>query len=208
MRRLLALGALGLCATSAGAQRRHYDDATTYWLSLSGGIANLQGVRDGRTNSIWAFGDAYPMRLTFARNIGSGNSIGLQYTYMRAPLVYRAPNGCGNCDAHATIAAYGPMLRLGGSGGTIHEVFEAFAGVMQYGSFTTDDGNAPLPPARPDRDFAFSFNFGIGYEMRRDLGFDLTFTQMRAMHEHTNLPNDVSTLAQHAALLFGVRMGF
>ena len=204
----MAITALGVCASSASAQRRDSYRGPANWISLSSGILLLNGVRDGRTQSVWGFGNAYPMRLSLERDIGGGNSIGAQFSYVRAPLVYRSQASCGTCNAHATIATYGPMLRLGGSGGTFHEVLEAFAGVLQYGNFTTDDGNITLPPTKPDRDFAFSFNIGVGYSMRRDLAVDVTLAQLRVLHQRTNLPNDAQTLTQHTGVLVAVRMGF
>src|SRR4029079_10023821 len=189
--------ALVLCAYSAGAQRRDAYRGPANWISGSSGILLMNGVRDGTTGTQWGFGDAYPLQLALARDIGGGNSIGAQVTYIRAPLVYRSQTTCGLCDSHATIATYGPMRQLGGSGGVVHEVLEVFAGILQYGNFTSDDDKTPLPPTKPDRDFAFSYNVGLGYEIRSDWSAQITLAQLRALHQRTGLPNDAQTFSQH-----------
>jgi hypothetical protein len=207
MRTIILAALLALIAGPLEAQRRAPStrDPST-WMSLSGGYMGLSNVVDGSTESTWEFGGGWPLRLSLERALGNGASVGVQTTYLRVPLVYSSNGPCGNCNAHATVATYGPMLRIG-RGRTFYQTFEFFAGIMQYGNFTGDDGEGTLPPSSPNRDFAFSVGYGFGYALRRDMAIELTTSYLDAVHERTNLPGNARTLIQHTTLMLGLRVG-
>jgi hypothetical protein len=217
MRIPFLLLALVLAAPLARAQGRRGPDGRRFgrgpstWLSVSSGYTFMNAVPDGRTASTWDFGNAWPLRASLERTIG-GNSVGIEAMYIRAPLLYRSANCFGSCSAHGTAAAYGPILRLGGGGGGrgggVYQVLEAFGGVMQYGNFTEDRTGLPLPPDKPDHDFAFSLGIGMGYPLGSDFALELMLSQMHALHERTNLLPNAQTMVQHTSLTLALRIGY
>jgi hypothetical protein len=207
MRNLPLAALLATLAVPAHAQRRAPSTrGPSTWISLSGGYMGLNNVADGSTGSTWEFGSGWPLRVSVERSLGNGASLGVQTTYMRVPLVYVSSGSCADCNAHATVATYGPTLRIGG-GRTFYQAFEFFAGIMQYGNFTDDDGGATLPPASPNRDFAFSVGYGFGYALGRDMALELMSSYIDAVHERTNLPGNARTLIQHTTFMLGFRLG-
>jgi len=208
MRYLALLTTLLLTSPVAHAQRPGAPARTpSTWLGLSGGMLLMGNVQDGTTGSSWDFSNAWPIRISLERSMGRGGSLGAQFTYARAPLRYSSSGPCSSCNAHATVATYGPLLRIG-AGQTWHQVLELFAGVMQYGGFTEDGSELTLPPDSPNRDFAFSVGYGIGYPIGTDWELELMTSYLSAVHERTSLAGNVQTLAQHTTLMVGLRMGF
>lgn len=205
MRILALLLSVGLLAAPAQAQRRGAGEPSI-WLSVSGGYLWLASVPDGATQSDWQFGDGFPWRLSVEKSFGEA-SVGLAATWLRAPLRYVAPSSCGSCDAHASVAYYGPVLRLASNRGW-HYVIELGAGVMQYGSFTEDATGARLPPVGANRDFALSFGWGLGYAFSRDWASELVWTNISTFHDRDNLPGNVTTHRQHRQARVGLRIGY
>jgi hypothetical protein len=212
--RILAVVGLAVAVSHADAQRRRggFSQGPTNWLAVSGGISIMNAVPDGRTSSTWDFGNGFPLRASIEHSLGGGNSIGLEGSYVRAPLLYTSfgSGACGACNAHATVASYGPVLRLGEPRyqGGFYQVLELFAGVLQYGNFTEDASGQTLPPNQPDKDFAFSIGFGLGHSIGRDFAIELNTSQMRAIHERTGLLGNAQTTITHTLFLLGLRMGF
>ncbi len=166
----------------------------------------MQRVADGSTDSNWDFSNGWPLRVSLERSLGSGATLGVQLTYVRVPLRYNSSATCGSCDAHATVASYGPILRVG-AGSSWYRVFQLFAGVLQYGSFTQDHTNVSLPPAHPNRDLAFSAGYGFGVPLGRDWALEIMPSYLLAVHERTNLPGNASSVARHWQTLLTLRMG-
>jgi hypothetical protein len=105
------------------------------------------------------------------------------------------------------VATYGPLFRIG-AGRSWHQIVEFFAGVIQYGNFTEDGSELTLPPSSPNRDFAFSVGYGIGYPLGRDWELEIVSSYLSGIHERTGLAGNAPTLIQHTTLMLGVRMGF
>ncbi|HEX7122846.1 MAG TPA: outer membrane beta-barrel protein [Gemmatimonadaceae bacterium] len=205
MRVLSLLLVLGVLAAPAQAQRGGSDEPSI-WLSASAGYLWLATVPDGATQSDWRFGDGFPWRLSVEKSLG-GASLGLAAMWMRAPLRYVSPASCGSCDAHATVAYYGPVFRLA-SNRSWHTILELGAGVMQYGSFTEDATGARLPPTSGNRDFALSFGWGVGYAFSRDWALEIVWTSISTFHERDNLPGNVTTHREHRQARVGLRIGY
>jgi hypothetical protein len=207
MRFLLSCFALALVATGASAQRGRAGDTPSIWMSVSGGYLLMANVPDGSTGANWGFGDGWPFRLSLEKTIRTGTSVGVSFLRLRAPLLYVAPTGCGTCNAHATVAMYGAVLRLE-SGRGFNQVFELGAGAMQYGDFREDDTGDALPPDEANLDFAFSLGLGIAVPLWRDWAIEVMGTSINAVHERANLPNNAQTMRQHNLLRAGLRVGF
>lgn len=207
MRFLLVLTACVTIPRVAPAQDLEMPRDPSLWLSLSSGYLMLQTVVDGTTSSAWHFGDGMPMRISVEKALSGSTSLGIAAMWIRAPLSYRSPATCGVCDAHAAVAYYGPVLRIGRDA-AFYQLLEISAGVMQYGSFVEDESGLRLPPAKTNRDFAFEFGTGLGYSWRPDWELELTASLISAMHERDNLPGDARALLQHRMFRLALRVGY
>lgn len=202
---LAALAAL--LSGSAQAQRpRDLSSPPRVWLSLSGGHIWLADVPDGSTNANWRFGDGWPLRISLEASVGQTASLGVAAMWLRAPVLY-VSSACGQCNAHASVAYYGPHFRFGGGRG-LHQVVEIGAGVMQYGNFEVDATGEAMPPDDPNYDFAYSLGAGVGYGFARDWAMELVFTNVNAVHERRNLLANTQSVRSHRAIRMGLRVGF
>ncbi|MBV6521020.1 MAG: hypothetical protein MNPFHGCM_01143 [Gemmatimonadaceae bacterium] len=187
----------------------------TFWLSVGTGILLLAPVWDGNSQSLWDFGDGFPLTFAVEREFGSGLSAGLAGSYTRAPLVYSgtgsnsACDGSIRCNAHATVATYGAVFRGGGTSGQtgMYQFFRLFLGAIQYGAFEQDSPRRKLPPGGANKDLLFSAGYGFGYAFTGDWRLELTGEYMNGVHERDNLPGNVQTLARHYSIGLGLRVG-
>lgn len=206
MRTFLMLSALVLLPATLRAQDGGAREPR-FWLSLGGGYLMLQHVDDGGTNARWDFGDGWPMRISIERSVSRSATLGVAAMWIRAPLTYRSVDSCGVCDAHAAVAYYGPMFRMGRDA-TFYQFLEVSAGVMQYGSFEHDDTGARLPPVSTNRDFAFALATGLGYALRPDWELEFSGSLINAVHERDGLPGNAPTMRQHRLFRLGLRVGY
>ena len=142
MHRLL-VGTLAIVVTTAplsaaaqlypvGAQRE-----PTAWVGLGVGAFNAGEVADGKTSSIWDFGNRTTpqYRLSLERAMRGGMSLGLMGSYVRAPITYRgsadprAPS-CLACDAKVDVYSLYALFHAGGGPG-FHQVVGSRPGCDQ-----------------------------------------------------------------------------
>jgi hypothetical protein len=206
MRSILCVALLLAGTPGAVRAQRERSPEPSVWLSLGTGYLNLQSVADGATASGWDFGDGWSWRLSLEKALGATASLGLSAMWIRAPLRYQSAS-CGLCDAHASVAYYGPVFRYA-PGDRLRQLFEASAGVMQYGSFVEDGTGARLPPERANRDLAFGLGWGLGWGLRPDWEVEVIATRIYAQHERENLPGNTPTLRQHSLIRAGLRIGY
>jgi len=174
------------------------------WLSVGVGYMALQDVADGTTQSVWAFGTTFPYRLSLERSLGRGISAGAAVLWVRAPLFAWGP--C-SCNAHNTVAMYGPVFRLL-NGREWKQVVEITVGVMQYGNFVEDATGARIEPVKANRDFAFGIGYGIAYEVSPGWEVELVTTGINSFHERRGLANNDNTQSRHASVRLGLRLGY
>lgn len=167
----------------------------------------LANVPDGATNANWRFGDGWPLQLGLERPLGRSSGIGVHAMWLRAPVLYTSPSSCGQCNAHATLAYYGPYFRTG-MGRGVYQVLEIGAGVMQYGNFEEDATGQALPPESPNLDFAYNLGIGAGYSLAADWAMEVVFSNLNAVHERRNLPANSPSVRNHRFLRLGLRIGF
>ena len=206
MRSLLlsaALVALPLGALAQGTERR----PPRFWLSLGSGYLMLQPVDDGGSSARWDFGDGWPMQVSLEKAVSPSATIGVAAMWIRAPLTYRSAASCGVCDAHATVAYYGPLFSMGRDG-PFYQFLEVSAGVIQYGSFEHEDSGLRLPPADTNHDFAFALGTGLGWALRPDWQLELGASLINAVHERANLPGNTQTMRQHRMFRLALRVGY
>lgn len=189
------------------------DKEATNWASFGTGYLQLAAVADGSTLANWDFGGGFPITFSLEHVVGSGITLGVAGSYIRAPLVYfgtTSNGGCSSCNAHGTVATYGLVLHSGGaSGGSkFYRLFRLFVGGIQFGSFEEDATKQTLPPDRANIDFLFSGGYGFGYALARDWHLELSADYMNSIHERKNLPNNVQTLSRHYLINLGLRVGF
>lgn len=183
----------------------------TYWMTVGTGLALLDQVDDGNTQSLWDFGQAFPLTFAIERVVGSSVSAGIAGSYSRVPLVYvGSANGCTQCDAHATVATYGAVVLSGGVGSQagVYQLFRLFLGAIQYGNFEQDSPRQALPPDGANIDFLFSAGYGFGYAIARDWRVELTGESTYSIHERDKLPGNAQTLSRHYVIGLGLRVGF
>jgi hypothetical protein len=207
MRFVLLVAALAASTPGVTRAQQGIPREPTVWLTLGSGYLNLASVADGATASGWDFGDGWSWRLSVEKALGSSAALGVHAMWMRAPLRYQSSASCGACDAHATVAYYGPVFRYG-RGDRFHQLFEASVGVMQYGSFVEDGTGNRLPPERANRDFAFSLGWGLGWAFRPDWQLEVIGSRIYAQHERGDLPGNTQTLRQHFVIRAGLRIGY
>lgn len=209
-RSLLTLLALTVAFAPAEAQRRRFPtgDTPKWWGSVWGGYQWANTVSDRSTAAHWNFDAGWMFRGTLEREVATNTAIGVAFNYTRMPLTFNsftAAGGCLRCDADATIATYGLLLRNGGGPG-LHVVYELFAGAMQFSKFTFSD------PAQnrgdiSDIDFAFSGGTGFGYGMSQDFQVIALYEMGRNIHESSGSQNTRRLTTHHIARV-GLRVGF
>ncbi len=129
------------------------------------------------------------------------------------PLVFRgfASPGSGTkcvagCDATATIASFGLLLRNGGNRG-LRPVFEGFLGATQFTNFEFESAaDRPNPEIR-NTDFAFAFGTGFGYSLSRDFQLIALYEVSRNVHDRAEQLVGARRITQHYATRVGLRVG-
>jgi hypothetical protein len=202
------LSTLASSALPAGAQRRREPPEPKYWLSVSTGYLWLPEVRDGATLSTWHFGDAFPVGVALEKSLRGDMSLGLAFARARVPLTYRSES-LGRRSAHATVASYGPVLRIRrGAWDALGATLELQPGIVQYGNFQDDLTGEPLPPERANRDFAFTMGYVWSVRFRVDWAFEFGSNVILVFHDRTGLEGDERSLNRHSLLRLAVRLGF
>lgn len=209
-RSLLTLLPLTVAFAPAEAQRGRFPttNAPKWWGSAWGGYQWSNTVSDRSTGAHWNFDAGWMVRGTLERQVAANTAVGLAFNYSRMPLTFNSfvpAGGCVRCDAKATIASYGLLLRNGGGRG-LHAVYELFVGAMQFGKFTFSD------PAQSrgdisDIDLAFSAGTGFGYAMSQDFQVIALYELGRNVHESSGIQN-ARRLTRHSTTRIGLRVGF
>lgn len=147
------------------------------WVSLSGGLYDMQDFHGGDDGGYWSWGDGVQLRGSIERSIRRDMTVGLTGGFARLPLT-NSGGACSGCEGDATIWQAMGTLRLGG-GGTIgfHSVFEASAGAAGFANIErgTDPLSFPGNVTTPEHDVvpAFSAAYGAGYTLTRGLEISL-----------------------------------
>jgi hypothetical protein len=217
--------ALVPAAVAARAQILRIDAARepTVWLSAGPGYEQFgRDVYDGRTQSVWRFGNGFQYRASIEKTISNQSAIGVAATYGRMPLRYYAlgpatPNidgaptsacGAGNgCRAHAQVGSLGVTFHVGGGARTgIFQVIEGTAGVTRYANFREDASDATLGPDA-NLDASLTVGYGVGYTLSRAVQISLVQDYSTVLHERTGLPSGQSALGQMYTTRLSVRLG-
>jgi hypothetical protein len=220
--RSIAIGffILVACADALSAQRRIPGlrvQEPSIWITGGAGLFTGNGVNDGRSGSVWDFGNAtnFQYRGSLEKTIGTQSSIGLTGTYVRVPFTYRgpaiAPPGggatCGSCEAHLDMMTLSLGVHIGGGAG-FHQVIEGNAGVVRYTNLKRDADGADLAPRGGNMDPIFSAGYGFGYGFNERTTINLVQDYGIALHEKTGLANGERNTNSVRTLRFAVRFGF
>lgn len=225
MRRILfAFLMVVFVAGSLGAQiRRPRVYATgepASWLTAGIGGFTGTGVNDGRTASMWDFGNStnWQYRASLEKTVGTGgSSFGVSGSYARVPFVYTADlltplpgnvsgTRCGGCDAHLDMMTLLATFHSGAGQG-FHQVIELNGGIVAYQNLKRDSDKATLAGGR-NIDPLFSIGYGIGYGFSDRTQVDFVPDYAIAIHERSGLSNGVSNTNSMRSLRFTLRMGF
>lgn len=203
-----------LLSGTAGAQIVRAPGASSdprYYLSAGLGLLSVADVRDGRTQSRWAFSEGLQYRGSAEVAIGRGSSVGAVVTYARLPLTYLTDdqtNPCSpRCEARATMWSVAGAFHAGGGVG-LHQVIDATIGVASFTDFRADGGaKAGLPPAGGDRDFLFTVGYGFGWGLSPGLSLSLVQEFGATLHQRDGLPGGQSSMTQQRVFRLTVRAG-
>ena len=77
----------------------------TYWMSLGTGFILLDQVDDGNTQSLWDFGQGFPLTFSIERAFGSSISAGLAGSYTRVGFAVTVPRVPTVKDTRSTAPA-------------------------------------------------------------------------------------------------------
>ena len=186
----------------------------TWWGSVWGGYQWSNPVSDNRSAAIWRFDSGWGFRGTLERELGGSTAIGVAFNYVRMPLSFRGfatPGGgtacASGCEATATMASYGLVLRNGGGRG-LHPVVEGFLGAMQFNNFDFDVASEAPSGEISNTDLAFSVGAGFGYSLSRDFQVIALYDIGRNVHERSNQTFGANRITQHYATRVGLRVGF
>jgi hypothetical protein len=189
-----------------------------YWFSA--GVAGFSGngVNDGRTGSVWDFGNSLNLqyRASLETSVGNGSSIGIAGTYARVPFVYYsngivpgagACTGVNGCDAHLDMTSIVGVFRAG-TGVGFHQVIELSGGIVAYQNLREDGTKTKLPPTTGNIDPYFALGYGLGYGLSDRTQINFVPDYAIGLHERSGLSNGVSNTNSTRSLRLSLRMGF
>ena len=179
------------------------------FLSLGAGLYQLNGIRDGTTNTEWRFDATLQYRASIEYALRNQSAFGVAGTYARVPLDYRDLNSiigaCAQCEADATIWTAVVFFRAGGGEG-FHQIIEVGAGATGYQDFESEDGER-LAPLETDMDITLSVGYGFGYGFSNRLALFLVQSADQSLHQKGESSNDGTSSAQHYVTRIGLRYG-
>jgi hypothetical protein len=186
----------------------------TAWFSAGVGAFNAGHVVDGKTGTVWDFGNRTTpqYRLSLEQALRGSVSLGLAGTFVRAPISYTSrPEAlpevplCAPCHAEVDVYSLYAMFHAGGGTG-FHQVIEAGAGVTGYQNFRLEDGGDRLPPSA-ERDFAFVFGYGFGYALSPRAAVNLVQEYGLNIHETRGTTSGDSNTLRFGNTRLSVRLG-
>jgi hypothetical protein len=202
--------ALGL-ATPVSAQVFRIQREPAAWIGLGVGAFNAGDVADGKTGTVWDFGEATSAqyRVSLEKALRGQSAFGLTGTYVRAPIIYRGdavdPASCGACDAHVDLYGLYAAFHAGGGLG-FHHVLDAGAGVMSYQNFRRDSDGAKLAPSA-ERDFSFIVSYGFGYALSPRMDVNIVQEYGFTIHESEGTSSGASNTLRFSTTRLALRLG-
>ena len=183
------------------------------WASASAGYLQMNSVWDGRTSTIWSFGDGIQGRGSLEYAIGGSSSLGVVGTFARLPLRFAegvSSSGGGASatsvtDAHADVRSLHLGFHAGGGLG-FHQVIQVSLGVTNFANFRRDSDDAAIGP-RGDTDLSFALGYGFGFSLGTRLHVFVVQDYASSIHQDDNLPNDARRSATQYTTRLGVRAG-
>jgi hypothetical protein len=175
------------------------------WGSLSVGLFQVQEIFDPESASAWDFGNIVQFRGTLERDFQRGMSLGVAASYALAPLTYDGPD-CSFCDADVPLWEALALLRIGGGGFGLHQIFELAAGITGFGAFRARDGGRLDPETMIDPTFKIAY--GFGYPLSASTQFTLLQEFGLMVHRRGDRPaGDESNMPRTWATRIGLRVG-
>jgi hypothetical protein len=208
-----AYAAVALALASPASAQFRFQSAPSAWVGLGVGAFNANDVADGKTGTVWDFGDATTAqyRLSLEKALRGQSAFGLTGTYVRAPIIYHGnpatPATCvPTCDAHVDLYGLYASFHAGGGLG-FHHVLDAGVGVMSYQNFRRDSDREKLAPSA-ERDFSFTVSYGFGYAMSPRTDVNIVQEYGFTIHESEGTPSGASNTLRFATTRLALRLGF
>lgn len=213
---LYAIAGLAFLAPHiAGAQRFPTQRDPTSWLGIGVGAFNAGEIADGKSGAEWDFGSrTSPQYRASIEKVYRGQfSIGLDGSFVRAPILYRPfaaqlPEATCLTTCAAKMDVYSLYAKFHAGGGQgLHQVVDAGLGVVSYQNFKRESDGERLEPLKADRDFAFIFGYGFGYTLNQRAQVNLVQEYGFNFHGSADTPSGSSNTLRYSNTRLTFRMG-
>jgi len=189
----MAVAVFEMQASFAGAQisRRPIGGAAQpNW--IGGGVVISQAfvLRDGVTNSDWAFDGGLGYTASFERPTQGGMTIGLEGTYATPSLVYTSSTGAVNCTGGCS--ATGTVMQIMGlvhspNSYSFHPAYQLTVGATGFSNFRDQTSNSQIGPQSTDYDFSFAIGYGLGFGLSSTTSIEVLQEIGTVLHQRTGL---------------------
>lgn len=159
---------------------------------ISGGVVVSQAfaLRDGVTNSDWAFDGGLGYTASFEHPTQGGMMIGVQGTYATPSMVYTSSTGAVNCAGGCS--ATGTVMQLMGlihspNSYSFHGAYQLTVGATGFSNFKDQASNSQLGPKSADYDFSFAIGYGLGVGVSSTLAVEVLQEIGTVLHQRTGL---------------------
>jgi hypothetical protein len=208
---------LALPSTGAGAQiirggRFGLRDPQT-WVSATLGWQEGWTVIDGSTASRWYIGDTQQYGGSIEHAVAGGVTVGMRAVTSAPSVRYEQRNtptlggGLSISPADARITQALGVVHVT-TGRQLRSVFELGLGTTIYSPMRYQDTGATIDASRTDTDFAFSFTYGLGYSISRNLHVDVVQDLATSVHQKTGLEAGEDRSARVRSTRLVARYGF
>lgn len=221
MHRLILRGmiaAIAVLVTQAGLadaqiMRRPQARRAPNW--IGGGVAISQQftLRDGITDSQWAFDGVLGYTAAFEHPTQSGIMIGVQGSYATPGLIYRANRSAGSVNCLAGCDATGTVIQIMGlahsaNSYAFHGVYQLTVGATGFSNFRERSTGSQIGPKATDYDFSFALGYGLGFGLSSTAAIEIVQEIGTVLHQKTGLASGSGNYPRISATRLGGKIAF
>jgi hypothetical protein len=160
------------------------------WIGGGVAISNAFILRDGVTNSDWAFDGGLGYTASFEHPTQGGMMIGVQGTYATPSMIYTSSTGAvncaGGCPATGTVMQIMGLIHSPNSY-SFHGAYQLTVGATGFSSFRDQASNSQLGPKGTDYDFSFAIGYGLGVGVSSRIAVEVMQEIGTVLHQRTGL---------------------
>jgi hypothetical protein len=212
---IVAIAVLAAQTCLAGAQILRRPAARTAppnW--IGGGVAIEQAftLRDGITDSQWAFDGALGYTASFEHPTQSGIMVGLQGTYATPTMRYTSFGSSGGVNCPSSCTATSTVMQLMGlahsaNSYSLHGVYQLTVGATGFSNFR-DSTSSQIGPKVTDYDFSFAIGYGIGFGLSPTAMIEVVQEIGTVLHQRTGLAAGSGNYPRMTATRLGGKLAF